>query len=55
MMTTVQHEGHEMATVHRWMETHCRGHPRMSQAASWSAVRSFPHPKLIGIPHMKDN
>jgi len=55
MMTKVQHEGHEMATVHRWMQMHRRGHPHMSQAATWSAVRSFPPPKLIGIPHIKDN
>jgi len=55
MMTKVQYEGHEMATVHWWMQTHCRGHQRMSQVASWSAVRSFPPPKLISIPHMNDH
>jgi len=55
MMRKVQHEGHVMATVHRWMQTHCRGHPRMLHAASWSAVRSFPPLKLIGMLHITNN
>jgi len=54
-MMTVQHKGHDRATVHQSQPLHRRWSPQMSQAALWSAVISFPPPKHIGFTHLKDN